>query len=135
MSSSSWSVEICTLRGCSLSLTVFVFIRLGIPFDDPVNWRLQIAESAQEILGDNLLGLQAGNEPDFYQLYVHALSCSFSKVSLFSIFFCQSGSSAVRCTPRSSTPKSSMILLRRSMRTHVSRINICYLALVWQQYS
>jgi len=50
-------------------LTVFVFIRLGIPFNDPVNWRLQIAENAQEILGDNLLGLQAGNEPDFYQLY------------------------------------------------------------------
>ena len=53
-----------------VELTVFVFIRLGIPFDDPVNWRLQIAENAQEILGDNLLGLQAGNEPDFYQLYM-----------------------------------------------------------------
>ena len=57
-----------------VELTVFVFIRLGIPFDDPVNWRLQIAENAQEILGDNLLGLQAGNEPDFYQLYLLPIS-------------------------------------------------------------
>ncbi|KAF8154266.1 glycoside hydrolase family 79 protein [Crassisporium funariophilum] len=39
---------------------------LGIPFNDSVNWRLDIAEKGQEILGDNLLGLQAGNEPDFY---------------------------------------------------------------------
>ncbi|KAH9476803.1 Beta-glucuronidase [Psilocybe cubensis] len=38
----------------------------GIPFNDSVNWRLTIAEQAQNILGDNLLGLQAGNEPDFY---------------------------------------------------------------------
>ncbi|KAF9556467.1 glycoside hydrolase family 79 protein [Agrocybe pediades] len=41
----------------------------GIPFNDSVNWRLDIAESAQNILGDNLLGLQAGNEPDFYQQF------------------------------------------------------------------
>lgn len=39
---------------------------LGIPFDDNVNWRLDIAEHAEEILGEKLLGLQAGNEPDFY---------------------------------------------------------------------
>ncbi|KDR78212.1 hypothetical protein GALMADRAFT_138334 [Galerina marginata CBS 339.88] len=39
----------------------------GIPFNDSVNWRLTIAEQAENILGDNLLGLQAGNEPDFYQ--------------------------------------------------------------------
>lgn len=38
---------------------------LGIPFND-TNWRLEIAEYGQQILGDNLLGLQAGNEPDFY---------------------------------------------------------------------
>ncbi|KAJ3506310.1 hypothetical protein NLJ89_g6943 [Agrocybe chaxingu] len=38
----------------------------GIPFNDSVNWRLTIAEEAQNILGDNLLALQAGNEPDFY---------------------------------------------------------------------
>jgi hypothetical protein len=41
----------------------------GIPFNDSTNWRLTIAESAENILGDNLLGLQAGNEPDFYQQF------------------------------------------------------------------
>jgi hypothetical protein len=35
----------------------------GIPFNDSVNWRLTIAEEGQQILGSNLLGLQAGNEP------------------------------------------------------------------------
>lgn len=38
----------------------------GIPFNDTVNWRLQIAELGEEILGDRLIGLQAGNEPDLY---------------------------------------------------------------------
>lgn len=38
----------------------------GIPFNDSVNWRLTIAEESQQILGSNLLALQAGNEPDFY---------------------------------------------------------------------
>jgi hypothetical protein len=38
----------------------------GIPFNDSVNWRLKIAEESEQILGKNLLGLQAGNEPDFY---------------------------------------------------------------------
>ncbi|KAF9474970.1 hypothetical protein BDN70DRAFT_884295 [Pholiota conissans] len=42
---------------------------MGIPFNDSVNWRLQIAEEGQTILGDNLLGLQAANEPDFYQKF------------------------------------------------------------------
>ncbi|KAF8949995.1 glycoside hydrolase family 79 protein [Flammula alnicola] len=41
----------------------------GIPFNDSTNWRLAIAENAQSILGDNLLALQAGNEPDFYQQF------------------------------------------------------------------
>ncbi|KAH9476802.1 Beta-glucuronidase [Psilocybe cubensis] len=39
----------------------------GIPFNDSVNWRLTIAEEAQSIVGDNLIALQAGNEPDFYE--------------------------------------------------------------------
>lgn len=39
---------------------------LGIAFNDTSNWRLQMAEQGQAILGDNLLGLQAG--------YVKALS-------------------------------------------------------------
>ena len=38
----------------------------GIPFNDTSNWRLQIAEKGQQILGDNLAGLQVGNEPDLY---------------------------------------------------------------------
>ncbi|TFK33319.1 hypothetical protein BDQ12DRAFT_441495 [Crucibulum laeve] len=44
---------------------------MGIPFNDSVNWRLQIAEHGQTIMGDNLLGLQAGNEPDFYDTNGH----------------------------------------------------------------
>ena len=39
---------------------------LGIPFNDTANLRLQIAEVGQAVLGDNLIGLQAGNEPDLY---------------------------------------------------------------------
>ena len=39
---------------------------LGIPFNDSSNWSLEIAEYGQQILGDNLLGLQAANEPDLY---------------------------------------------------------------------
>jgi hypothetical protein len=42
----------------------------GIPFNDTVHWRLTIAEESEQILGNNLLGLQAGNEPDFYIEYV-----------------------------------------------------------------
>ena len=38
---------------------------LSIPFNDSVDWRLAIAEKGQQILGDNLLGLQVGNEPAF----------------------------------------------------------------------
>ena len=51
-------------------LTFFSKQPLGIPFNDSVNWRLTIAEKSQQILGDNLLGLQAGNEPDFYAMFV-----------------------------------------------------------------
>ena len=43
---------------------------LGIPFNDTQDLRLQIAEVAEAILGDRLLGLQAGNEPDLYAAYV-----------------------------------------------------------------
>lgn len=39
---------------------------LGIPFNQTDPFRLQIAELAENIMGDGLLGLQAGNEPDFY---------------------------------------------------------------------
>ncbi|KAF8991302.1 glycoside hydrolase family 79 protein [Cyathus striatus] len=39
---------------------------MGIPFNDTTNWRTQVAEYGQNILGDHLVGLQAGNEPDLY---------------------------------------------------------------------
>ena len=52
------------------SLSDVFFSTLGIPFNDSVNWRLTIAEKGQQILGNNLLGLQAGNEPDFYPTFV-----------------------------------------------------------------
>lgn len=38
----------------------------GVPFNDTTNWRLDIVERGQQILGDRLLGFQAGNEPDLY---------------------------------------------------------------------
>ncbi|KAG5640479.1 hypothetical protein DXG03_008374 [Asterophora parasitica] len=44
---------------------------LGIPFNDTSNFRLQIAEQGQAILGDYLIGLQAGNEPDLYARHGH----------------------------------------------------------------
>ncbi|KAL1739670.1 glycoside hydrolase family 79 protein [Schizophyllum fasciatum] len=44
---------------------------LGVPFND-TNWRLEIAQHGTEILGDKLLALQIGNEPDLYVAYVAA---------------------------------------------------------------
>jgi hypothetical protein len=38
----------------------------GVPFDDSVNWRLDVVQRGQQILGDRILGFQAGNEPDLY---------------------------------------------------------------------
>ncbi|KAF9036340.1 hypothetical protein BJ165DRAFT_1533176 [Panaeolus papilionaceus] len=47
---------------------------LGIPFNQTSPWRLEIAEYGQQILGDNLLGLQAGNEPDLYVRFKHRVA-------------------------------------------------------------
>lgn len=44
---------------------------LGIPFNDTSNWRLEIAETGEAILGDRLLGFQVGNEPDLYAVHGH----------------------------------------------------------------
>jgi hypothetical protein len=44
---------------------------LGIPFNDTSNLRLAIAEQGEQILGDNLIGLQVGNEPDLYATHGH----------------------------------------------------------------
>ncbi len=54
----------------SLSIRMSAYIHVGIPFNDTSNWRLAIAEYGESILGDNLLGLQAANEPDLYVEYV-----------------------------------------------------------------
>ena len=55
-------------------LTNAFILTLGVPFNDTQNWRLSIAENGQRILGDNLLGLQAGNEPDLYSTFVQLFS-------------------------------------------------------------
>jgi hypothetical protein len=39
---------------------------VGIPLNDTQHLRLKIAEVAERVLGNNLLGLQVGNEPDQY---------------------------------------------------------------------
>lgn len=48
----------------------------GIPFNDTTNFRLAIAERGQAILGDYLIGIQAGNEPDLYARHGHRPSVS-----------------------------------------------------------
>jgi hypothetical protein len=48
----------------------------GIPFFNVTPPQLQIAETGQAILGDFLLGLQAGNEPDLYTAHNHRPSAS-----------------------------------------------------------
>ncbi|EJD44078.1 hypothetical protein AURDEDRAFT_88289 [Auricularia subglabra TFB-10046 SS5] len=40
---------------------------MGIPFNDRSKPRLRIAEVAEQVLGDNIVGFQLGNEPDLYQ--------------------------------------------------------------------
>lgn len=47
------------------------FWHAGIPFNESGNYRLGIASKGQEILGDYLIGLQAGNEPDLYARHNH----------------------------------------------------------------
>lgn len=39
---------------------------IGVPFNDTSDFRLEIVEFSEAILGDNLLGVQVGNEPDLY---------------------------------------------------------------------
>ena len=58
----------------------------GIPFND-TNWRLQIAERGQAILGDNLAGLQAGSEPDLYVASVFALYYAITNAYIFASHF------------------------------------------------
>ncbi|KAF9003830.1 hypothetical protein BDZ89DRAFT_967337 [Hymenopellis radicata] len=55
------------------SISSFVNVRwfLGIPFFQTDPFDLSIAEQGQSILGDLLIGLQAGNEPDLYTRHGH----------------------------------------------------------------
>ncbi|KAF9555149.1 hypothetical protein CPC08DRAFT_145293 [Agrocybe pediades] len=55
------------------NISSFVNVRwfLGIPFNDTTNFRLGIADAGQQILGDYLIGLQVGNEPDLYKDHGH----------------------------------------------------------------
>ncbi|KJA24861.1 glycoside hydrolase family 79 protein [Hypholoma sublateritium FD-334 SS-4] len=55
----------------AISSLVNVHWHLGIPFNDTTNLRLAIAERGQAILGDYLMGLQVGNEPDLYADHGH----------------------------------------------------------------
>jgi hypothetical protein len=41
-------------------------LRAGIPFFTTTPFNLDLASASQEILGDRLISLQAGNEPDLY---------------------------------------------------------------------
>ncbi|KAJ7927457.1 glycoside hydrolase family 79 protein [Mycena leptocephala] len=44
---------------------------IGVPFNDTSAFRFQIVEYSEAILGDNLLGVQVGNEPDLYVAHQH----------------------------------------------------------------
>lgn len=55
----------------NISSHVNVRWHLGVPFNDTSNFRLGIVEQGQAILGDYLIGLQIGNEPDLYVNHGH----------------------------------------------------------------
>lgn len=60
-----FTAEIIYMLG-NISALANVKWYLGVPFNDTSNLRLQIAEVGEAVLGDNLIGLQVGNEPDLY---------------------------------------------------------------------
>jgi len=55
----------------NISSLVNVRWHLGIPFFNTTPFNLDIAERSQVILGEYLIGLQAGNEPDLYGRHGH----------------------------------------------------------------
>ncbi|KAJ7645163.1 glycoside hydrolase family 79 protein [Mycena polygramma] len=55
----------------NISSLVGVKWYIGVPFNDTSNFRLEIVEYSEAILGDNLLGVQVGNEPDLYPAHGH----------------------------------------------------------------
>jgi len=65
-----YSIDLFYLAANISALVPGVHWYLGIPMNDS-NWRLQIAQYGQQIIGKNLIGLQAGNEPDYYAVHGH----------------------------------------------------------------
>ncbi|KAI0772363.1 glycoside hydrolase family 79 protein [Trametes elegans] len=55
----------------NISSLVNVKWYLGVPLNDTTNLALDIVTYGERILGDNLIGLQVGNEPDLYQRHGH----------------------------------------------------------------
>ncbi|KAI0702821.1 glycoside hydrolase family 79 protein [Cerioporus squamosus] len=55
----------------NISSLVNVKWYLGVPLNDSANLALEIAQYGEQILGDNLIGLQVGNEPDLYARHGH----------------------------------------------------------------
>ncbi|KXN92551.1 hypothetical protein AN958_05406 [Leucoagaricus sp. SymC.cos] len=55
----------------NISSLVNVHWYIGVPFFDVPNFKLDIAEKGRAILGDKLIGIQVGNEPDLYVAHGH----------------------------------------------------------------
>ncbi|KAK7044575.1 glycoside hydrolase superfamily [Favolaschia claudopus] len=55
----------------NISSLVNVKWYIGVPFNDTSAFRFQIVEFGEAVLGDNLLGIQVGNEPDLYAAHQH----------------------------------------------------------------
>jgi hypothetical protein len=55
----------------NISSFVNVHWYVGVPFNDTSDFRFQIVEYSEAILGDHLLGVQVGNEPDLYSAHQH----------------------------------------------------------------
>ncbi|KAJ7266877.1 glycoside hydrolase superfamily [Mycena haematopus] len=55
----------------NISALVNVKWYVGVPFNDTSDFRFQIVEYGEAILGDNLIGVQVGNEPDLYSAHGH----------------------------------------------------------------
>ncbi|KIM79709.1 glycoside hydrolase family 79 protein [Piloderma croceum F 1598] len=69
----------------NISALVNVYWFMGIPFNDTSDFRLQIAEKGQAILGPYLVGLQVGNEPDLYAKHFRR-PANYSPAGYFSDF-------------------------------------------------
>lgn len=54
----------------SLRLWQKSYVSIGVPMKDIDDLRLEIVQYGQQFLGDNLLGIQVGNEPDLYERFV-----------------------------------------------------------------